>query len=333
MIDLKFKKGLYKYYAPWLFKIYKFKAYIFLLTKKRSLSNLGFLSQFFWDQYLSAKFREEISSAGERVFDGKIMCEEHQGKAYILGCGASINNLSISDWEKVGKSFSIGLNNFYIHDFVPNMYFCEYISNPEARNMFYTYLLNNEAKKNSKVFLNGKSVFIKGHFDSDASCIKPYFYMTDKIKTTNKNLLIDIVRQYFDGSKESWRLCHQMSNLDTVINYCARQGVKEICLVGIDLTDSGYFWDGAENEAYATASAFRKSINKQLKYVMSPDGKHATACSSVAKHLGNFTIVEYLEILQIEILSPMGIQMYVANPNSLLAAFLPCRPVSEFHRG
>ncbi|MEP1385363.1 MAG: hypothetical protein ABJK64_16405 [Paraglaciecola sp.] len=330
MRELKFKKGLYKFYAPWLFKIYKFKAYLYLLLKKEPLTSLPALTQFFWDQYLSVKFKQEILASGEKVYVGETIYKEHSGRAYILGCGASINTLSNKEWDVIGNNLSIGLNNFYIHDFVPNMYFCELIGNAEAKDMIYTYLLNNKAKEEAAVFLNGRSVFVKGHYEANSSYIKPYFYLTDKIKTNNKTLLVNIIRKYFEGKIERWRLCHQMSNLDTVINYCVRHNVKEICLVGVDLNDSGYFWDSGDNGAYATAVAFRKSISKQLKYVVTNDGKHATASKEVAKYLGNFTIVEYLKILQSEILGPMGVQIYVANPQSLLAEFLPVKAICEF---
>ena len=36
---------------------------------------------------------------------------------FILGCGASLNQLSDEDWARVGRADSIGVNYFYCHPF------------------------------------------------------------------------------------------------------------------------------------------------------------------------------------------------------------------------
>ena len=45
--------------------------------------------------------------------------------AFILGSGASINNLSEGNWAEIRQNFSIGLNFSLLQDFVPNAYSAE----------------------------------------------------------------------------------------------------------------------------------------------------------------------------------------------------------------
>jgi hypothetical protein len=319
--EFSFKTGLYKYYAPWLYRICRLKARIYLLLWNEDKAHLDTLAQLFWDKYLAAKFEQELLLRGHQIEDKLVVEQNNELGAFILGSGASINDVSTEQWQDIKGQFSLGLNNFYIHSFTPNVYFCEFVDNPEFLELIYRELLDNPARKDAKVMLAGRYILFRGGGYRKPTVQTPTLYITRSVKIRSKSILKQLLNAYY--SPRSGCLTHHISNLDTAIHYCVQKGFKNIYLMGVDLTDDGYFWDQGNSSVYAQARHFIRSFHNQVEYQKDDAGRHATASNRVAERLGNFTILEYIDLLQKDILKPLGVQLWVCNPRSLLASILP----------
>lgn len=316
---LAFKKGGYRYYAPWLFKAYSFVASSKLWFGKYDQSQKENYVQFLWNQFLYKNMTNCVDRSGEKVL--QIERKPQNKTAYILGCGPSINRLTDDDWSVIKDGYSVGVNNFFIHDFTPDTYFCEFVDNPAFLSLVYERLLNNPERAHCQVNLAGRYVVFRSKIYKKPTQVEPTFYFSQPARFQDKRLLSALMREYYLG--DTPLLSHHISNLDTVINYCVRAGFKKIVLLGVDLTNDGYFWDYGEQVNYLQGRAMIQAYQKELNYRTDVSGHHATASSQTAKKLGKLTIVDYLTLIQEQFLLPNDINLSIANPQSLLANVLP----------
>lgn len=319
MRKLSFKKGLYRYYSPILFKLYKLKACIDLFRWQIPISNLNALSKTYWSEYIRRR------TVKEAPLFGCLKMEQGQNPlctgdtAYILGCSQSINKVTKSEWLKIGKHFSIGLNFFYTHEFTPKVYFSEFVSYPEFVNFYHQRVINRNENSDFQIYIPAGYI---SKCPVDILTIHnrvPYFYPTVSVKLSNKQLLRHVISKFYLGHNENAIISHQISNLDSAINYCVNQGIKHIKLVGVDLKDESYFFENSGDLIYQQASDVIDEIRDRSRHKSILRTKHATAAPEIAKELGNLTITEYLPFLQKEILTPLGVTLSVTNPDSLLA--------------
>jgi hypothetical protein len=324
--DMKFKGGYYKYYSPWLYRAYRLWAKAKLIQWRLPMSELDSLAQYYWAGYLNGKFKQELLGRGASLLELPKVIKQQTTEAYILGCGASINQVSDNQWQHVSTQFSVGVNNFYVHDFTPNEYFCEFADNQEFLNLIYEQLLDNPHHKAAQVHLAGVYILLSGAAYRRPKIQDPKFYLSRSVMLKSKELLKKLLPYYFEQNTP--HLTHHISNLDTIIHYCIKLGFKDINLVGVDLNNDGYFWDHMDKPAYLKARDFIHSFHKQREYQQDSKGYHATASQEVANKLGKLTIIDYLSLLQEHILNPMGVRIWVTNPHSLLASILPVRPIA-----
>jgi hypothetical protein len=327
MTELAFKQGLYPYYAPLLFKFVRVFARYKLWRWRESADQLDALAQHYWDRFLANRFEQELRNRGKSIYQGLTVLQENDKTAYIIGCGPSINQVSAKQWAHIGEHFSIGLNHFYVHEFTPNCYFCEFANNPEFLALIYQRLLDNPQRQQSQVNISGHYILFRGQGYRAPAVQNPFFYITRSLRLTSKNLLKKLTKTYFE--MDTPFVTHHISNLDTAIHCAVKQGFKDICLVGIDLNNDGYFWDHEDKPFYQDARDFIRSFHQQVEYKQDGQGVHATASEEVAQKLGKLTISEYLELLHEHVLSPLGITLWVHNESSLLAKVLPVKKLDQ----
>jgi hypothetical protein len=327
--DLLFKKGAYRYYAPYLYKLKRVQARFDLWRWGKGNEQIDSLADLYWKRFLSKKLTDEMSLKEYKTISVNNIEKSSSDDVYIFGTGASINNISTPQWNTISNSSTIGLNGFFIHDFTVETYFFEFVHHPIFRELLYNLLLDNPKRSNSTANMAGYYFVFKDVDYRPPKVIVPNIYFTDSVKCQDKDLLKRIVPAYFDGQNK--RLCHHISNLDTVINYAVLRGHKNLYLAGVDLNDDGYFWDDVDLPNYVRAREYISDFYKILNYQTPEDGKHATSAKSVADKLGCLTIIEYLVYLQKNILSELGVQLHVCNPKSLLAEVLPVHTINETH--
>ena len=86
--------------------------------------------------FISSSFLKFKLGLNHNIFDIEFDCRK---EVFILGTGESINSISDNGWERIKNSFSIGINYFLFHDFVPNVVQLEL---NEGEDTFYLENLN-----------------------------------------------------------------------------------------------------------------------------------------------------------------------------------------------
>ncbi|TRY30943.1 hypothetical protein [Aliiglaciecola sp. M165] len=327
MKKLKFKRWPYRLYAPWYYKLKKLKASIDLKKWGFDSALADALAQVYWNRYLSKKYIKEMRLEGERVFDGQPVTR-NSDEAFILACGNSINHIAKSEWDFISKHYSVGVNAFFVHNFTATEYFTEFNDNEIFIELAYQQLLNNEDRKHVNVFVSAYFVVVESLKYVAPKVIKPIFYAADRVRLDNVELLMNVVKDYYRQDKPI-KLSHQISNLDVVINYCVGNGYKNIYLVGVDLNEHTYFWEDQDNPVYKRATEYTETIRRKYKLSKEKGSLHSTASDAQGKQLGRLNIADYLFHLQNNILNELGVQLYVTNPESLLASKLPVETLSS----
>lgn len=244
-------------------------------------------------------------------------CLRKSDKLFILGSGASINNLSLVEWEHIRKYDSVGFNFWLVHEFVPNFYVYEESHITERNEIFYQILKMKKEKYKNIPFLikdielkHTKLLDIPNDMKHNfylASCLflqgsslkKQYFNKilleVDKfIQKKNKNNI-----QFSFGRKAS---------LSYLVFLAYLLGYKEIILCGVDLNNTNYFFD---HDFYADS----------LKPINIKGTQHITNQINESDDL-DMTIVDILQGINFTLLEPKGIKLMVSNPNSALVSIM-----------
>jgi len=169
---------------------------------------------------------------------------------FIMGCGSSINDITPEQFSLIKRNYSIGINSWFLHDFKTNIYMFE-AGDPswsEASKIFKYLEKNYLEYKEIPILMPYESFW----FDTKikhlrkTSKLKIFYYFVLPFLITNK---IFLSKAYIAKSKLS-----KFLNLDASIYgsgssviraVCLAQelGYKKIVLLGVDLSNTDYFYD------------------------------------------------------------------------------------------
>jgi len=204
-----------------------------------------------------------------------------EGKSFfILGGGTSINSLTNNQWFEIEKGFSVGMNKWLIHDFIPDATSLE-------RNWhvdFYEQLYNDQRLKLSKLkFLFYPAVHVQ-EYQGFPFKVPPS--ITDKIRLHSGARHIVNSRSQMDQfhsdpsyiKKIEAKLIknglnyEQKGSVYRLVQFAIAAGYRHIVFCGIDLNSVTYFWD---NNDFLTKRGLESFMIKDQK------GKiHATEVKS-----------------------------------------------------
>ena len=175
---------------------------------------------------------------------------------FILGSGASINNISEKGWEKIRQNNSIGLNYWPIHDFVPSYLMFEMPSGERSK-AFYNVLSKKKEfygkiplifkglYKNRKDFYGIKKV--KSLFHQD---LINTIYLSHELSIPGRNeeefsrglKHLDLMG-FFSDQKQIASLGQYRGTVTCAVIFGIKAGYKKIVLCGVDLNDTKYFYE------------------------------------------------------------------------------------------
>lgn len=338
MRQLGFKTPAYRLYAPWLHRLTRLRSWVESRWHSGTSDEQTALTNVYWDRYLARRFNEEAPALGGIAATANT--EVRRGdRVFILGCGASIARLGNAVWPQLAKFDAIGVNYFYVHPFRPRYHFIEVGRSEEALAALHDELLNNPERKNEIVYLQ-----IRHLLNNDAVLNTPSgqtgltsapgrarLYSPTTLPTRNQALLSRLLKRYYLNTAEP--LIHHSSNLDCAINFAVRQGYREICLLGVDLSGNQYFFDlESNNQAFSRAQAAIDADYRACHWDRQPGQIHATANPAITNKLGCLTIGDYLNLVDQQVLRPAGIQLAVCNPQSLLVNHIAYRALDDVLR-
>ncbi len=258
------------------------------------------------------------NNPNNKYFDFYRVPVNPQKKLFIIGSGSSINNLSNNHWEEISKETSFGFNFFLSHNFNCNYYFLEFSENSAVQTQYYNILSRNNEKIHIPLIVNQK------HFTENVLPPPPHinekFYFQNPFRFPTKNIkLIRFILKFgqlglpIDNPNYG---IHHSSSLCYLVNLGVRIGFKHIILVGVDLNNTEYFF-------YSKKDDISIKLTEIYKKILSRNNIHRTADSSITGSYKSLSTPDYLNLYNKYVCKRKKVRLEVANPNSLLADFLP----------
>jgi len=231
---------------------------------------------------------------------------------FVLGTGASINNISESRWNSIREHDSIGMNWWPLHNFVPTYYHSEYPHKNTHFNYFKKILgpKLSERYENTLFFISGNRAARRGvhpRVIPELFPKKPKIYFYEYLKPLKFNDPSELTSESFE------RTLFYRGSLTAVLDIISKIGYKKIVLLGVDLKKWDYFYDNHPEIKKMWEAGYGRPPSQR------ENCQHLTSTEKPNK----IAIQDYLSILNDKYYKPNNIKLYCGDSNSLLAENLP----------
>lgn len=296
------------------------------LYKKRGNSENGdLLKKYTWARHVESKYYiKKLLNKGIGNDISKLNFRElkNSDTVFILGSGPSINQVSEAKWAHISNNDSIGLNKWPFHEFTPTFHVFEFPRrkvSPNDNSHWYWDLLNYRKQSYSNMPIIMKDVsrrYYEIQPEAMPNWVCENIYLLPKIDLPSEN--IDSPSTWFNQidntnflNSDIKYIYQNNSSLMFLILLSIKMGYKSIVLCGVDLTQSGYFF---QNEKYTNivGHPYKSESHHSSRL-------HKTACENKK----DFTIMEIIDSMKRTILEPRGVSIYVENKNSALYPNIP----------
>lgn len=276
---------------------------------------------------LVTKRAKDISKRNGLPLIGESVFSEYTNKTFfILGSGASVENLTDEDFKVISQGFSIGINTWPVHDFIPTAYAfesfrdvgrCDTISCALDRidvhqKLPFIFLELNSFRVNdqnrikipeilfTKIFLYGKIPAITNDLDMLSKYLKRFLLDSRK------------------GRIPNWISFSQNATIERLALLGIMLGFKDIVFVGVDLNNTRYFWE--KNPKYLTRRGLNKLVSGQTGTV------HKTADLNQRK----IPTPEVIKLIAKHGYETHGAKCWAADKASALSEFLAVYDFQNF---
>ena len=219
---------------------------------------------------------------------------------YILGSGSSVNALDNDFWERVEPQVSVGINNWTLHTFVPDIYAVEPVSEkhkhlvpkfaPEVNHYNHLHLLGRRSVLESNAIVICLAPRTEWE-NSQIMAMPPQmrartyvYYRYTPVTRARKNYTRDLR----SGIKMAERYSSGLITPDSgatlfrLISMAPLLGFREIVLVGIDLT-TRYFWqEGEASLVSQNLKFFDQPMKGELHETLSTSNRPFTIINGIA---------------------------------------------------
>ena len=248
---------------------------------------------------------------------------------FILGSGSSINGIDETRWRQIRSGDSFGFNFWICHDHVPDLYAFE-LPLPQTyggmgkevidKLLFWAAERQEDYRETVKLVTDigpGRMRTLDAlppifRDNLYAGCTIPAFARNKKELHYYISFLKD--RGVFEREHKIRSLFKYRATLSMMIALGVKLGYRRICLCGVDLNDSDYFYQDAEK--YPDMVNFRSSLNTRT---------HAT----LVKKPMLMPIDEVVYALDDLVVKPQGAKLFVENEHSALYPRLELFPREE----
>ena len=246
-----------------------------------------------------------------------------QSVCFILGAGASVNELTSRHFAQMSSEFSIGINSWVSHEFTPNVYSFEADGLAEAQSPEIIAMSRALAKKAQRrphiglLLLRPKRADLQHRMVDIPPIMRDRALMYGRYNLHSRsvsNLRQDLRSLLRAERRKPLRLPAVVDNGASVarmLTLSALMGFKKTVLVGVDLNSNNYFWTDSPSS----------STNKDLarNYPRGSGVIHKTL-STVDRPFSNLFFVAELARALNEVFS---LTTYVASRSSALAEDMP----------
>ena len=239
---------------------------------------------------------------------------------FVLGSGASIEELSPENFDEIALQRSIGINNWAIHPFVPDGFSFESVPQVgDGRDLPRALQLLDrrdilEKQPSILVLRPGtrEGLLNLGH-TPQALAPKIRFYGRVTPATRMESNLARDIESFFRhiSSRQSEIVIDSGASVVRMVTLGILLGFRRIVLAGVDLNGSPYFWE--KNPTYLEGLSGPLPVNNQ------PSGFHETTRTGTRP----FSVVTMVKALANYFCSEHDGQLLVSSKNSVLSEFLP----------
>jgi hypothetical protein len=249
---------------------------------------------------------------------------------FILGSSASILSIQPDTWKEISQHDSFALNAFAFHDHIPTYYSLE-LNGQVYQHFLFSEITKKYREKDEVVFFlrfpNFKSSQIKYEkipkvIHGNHAFIMPKFIFSSSRKSIIRACK-DLHLKKEKGNLDHKSLFHIRSSVPTCVQICWALGYKRICLPGVDLKNQHYFFEQIDNN---NAREYSRLYNIYIDYnirTLDVQRFHRTESDLVSRETNTPPVSEILMILQNELLSSSGSQIYAYSSESQLSKYFP----------
>lgn len=271
-----------------LIKIFRYIRYPFIIYLK--IVNL------FIKAFDSKNMKKYYKNYNKDIYNTLSQRRKKSDTVFILGSGASVKDISSSQWNKISEHDTIAFNWFVYQNFLPIDY----------------YIIKGIADRDidRNIFMPQLNEFSRLIFENKELYKNTLFLLQDGLSASNTNRLLynrmlpqfsHITRYISDVDNSSLStslpiLSAKGSVLFSAINFALLLEYKNIVLVGVDLYNRDYFW--LKDNEVRTIDLLRDATKEQ-------------------KHFTTNKIIELLEPI-IKDYSNKNVKFYTYNEKSLL---------------
>jgi len=251
-----------------------------------------------------------------RKFEYNVFSKGASDTLFILGNGTSIKQLDDKKWSIIKQHFSVGVNLWLLHDFIPDCYSVELSKDaPEGYLLTRSEILSSKLRNTSSVsfLLHPRGVHpdtfpIPKEFFGKTFIYRPCQSLSHSVKFPR--YAIQRVIRWTCGHYEQDICFGDGASIERIISLAIKARKKKIILVGIDLNTSSSFYTN-NNHYLAQLGGTLPDTAKQKTTL------HKTADSSQKR----ITVLDTVPLLAIYA-REHGVDVLVENPGSALAAEL-----------
>ena len=248
-----------------------------------------------------------------------IMARKRSSTLVILGSGASINDISDSQWQFIARHDSIGFNFWFVHSFVPTFYHVEYLRD-QYELVNYSAIMKGVEKRYREVpFLMSSNTANTGWHpkyrpEVFPQNVKLYVYPHFIIKSIPRDRAIE-PSDFGDLTANLGEAPYIVrGSLTTLVHIGFQMKHERIILAGVDLNNQRYFYDDFNCMKWRTNQSSRKNSN------------HPTTAGREDKY---HAVDTFLPAFNEIVLKPNGTELFIASKSSLLYPRLRYHPLSD----
>lgn len=233
---------------------------------------------------------------------------------FVFGSGASLNNISKTEWKNIKQHDSIGFSgSFLLQKINFNYLILKAWNETPTGTIFWEkdtqYVL--DSIKTNKYLDNTIFLFPKGITATFTNRL-----IACKLWPTYKKFYLYSSDRFSQLPNRDFKMgfAHGKGTLCTAINLAICLGYKKIVLIGVDLYDNRYFWLKA-NETLGWSDQEKRTIVTSKSFRgSSSTANHNTFNNGIVQYIGNWA--EFLK-------NESGQELYCYNPKSLMCEVLP----------
>lgn len=277
------------------------------------------------DQAATERFSEISGIPQLDLWESPVLDSDGGKVLFILGSGSSINGLTAAQFEHIRAHQSIGINFWYLHDFVPDVLsFDAGKPNRGQSNIRKTLETLGELLNRREILEFRPQLLYLRPLNLESKHVLPVpaelannrwvsgraNFVSEDPQTLESDLRL-VLRKISNRQIPSSVLPDNGASVVRMIFFGLAQGFKQFVLTGVDLDDRPHFW--ASNQ-------YSSRYRKQVRLISGLGSESHGTAHAIERPLGN---IEFLALLGKAMKEVGAGELWVSSSDSKLSPHLP----------